>query len=372
MYKTAVTSFQPLSLTFVMLLLFFFIVASLIFIFEPCREIGCTFQDVFNTGYFVIITLTTVGFGDQIPHNNMARFVAVLTMLAGAVFLSMPIAVIGNQYEAAYNDEHEKETAMKDPVQRKRLMAERHLINTRNRKQRVLNTSISLTCYVCRVEEFDRKHDRNPKSPQKSIEELMQNGNENSVSDETETRSKYVVKFDMEPQRKSDEYIEKYRNALLRRISRYHSLFLIDVRELFDLTRGMEKDACTEILRSHTLKIDASKIIRKKTHEIFYERGMRMLSACADIIKQKGHDRFLKSEYQRLLETTQKDKITIKDKVWIRCELDNIDRFSHHIYQLRMFMMLLCVLSSFAHTMQSFNDYGEGQPSLQTGREYIL
>ena len=125
MYKTSVTSFQPLSLTFVMLLLFF-IVASLIFIFEPCREIGCTFQDVFNTGYFVIITLTTVGFGDQIPHNNMARFVAVLTMLAGAVFMSMPIAVIGNQYEAAYND-YEKETAMKDPVQRKIIMAERHL-----------------------------------------------------------------------------------------------------------------------------------------------------------------------------------------------------------------------------------------------------
>ena len=149
MYKTAVTSFQPLSLTFVMLLLFFFIVASLIFIFEPCREIGCTFQDVFNTGYFVIITLTTVGFGDQIPHNNMARFVAVLTMLAGAVFLSMPIAVIGNQYEAAY-DEHEKERAMKDPVQRKKIMAERHSFNTRNRKQRVLNTSISLTCYVCK------------------------------------------------------------------------------------------------------------------------------------------------------------------------------------------------------------------------------
>ena len=39
-------------------------------------------------------------------------------MLAGAVFLSMPIAVIGNQYEAAYND-YEKEIAMKDPVEKK-------------------------------------------------------------------------------------------------------------------------------------------------------------------------------------------------------------------------------------------------------------
>ena len=132
-----------------------------------------------------------------------------------------------------------------------------------------------------RVEEFDRKHDRNPKSPQKSIEELMQNSNENTVSDEAQTPSKYVVKFDMEPERKSDEYIEKYRNALLRRVGMYHSLFLVDVRELFDLTRGMKNDASTEVLRSHTLKIDTPPILRKKTHEIFYERGMRMLSACA-------------------------------------------------------------------------------------------
>ena len=175
MYRTAVTSFQPLSLTAVMLFLFFFIAASLIFIFEPCVTPDCTFEDVFNTGYFVIITLTTVGFGDQIPSNNMARFVAVITMLAGAVFLSMPIAVIGNQFENAYND-HEKELALKDPIQRKRIMAERHAVNTRNRKQLVLNTAISLTCYVCRVTEFDKKYHTGPKSPNKSVEELMQNG----------------------------------------------------------------------------------------------------------------------------------------------------------------------------------------------------
>ena len=58
----------------------------------------------------------------------------------------------------------------------------------------------------------------------------MQNSNENTVSDEAQTPSKYVVKFDMEPERKSDEYIEKYRNALLRRVGMYHSLFLVDVR----------------------------------------------------------------------------------------------------------------------------------------------
>ena len=62
--------------------------------------------------------------------------------------------------------------------------------------------------------------------------------------------------------------------------------------------------------------------------------------------------------------------MSIKDKVWIRCELDNVDKISHHLYQLRMFMMLLCVLSSFAHTMQSFNDYGEERLCRQVVNTY--
>eukprot|EP00943_MAST-04B_sp_MAST-4B-sp1_P000038 g38.t1 len=359
MYKTAVTSLQPLSLTFVMLFLFFFLAASLIFIFEPCLTPDCTFQDVFNTGYFVIITLTTVGFGDQIPSNNMARFVAVITMLAGAVFLSMPIAVIGNQYENAYN-EHEKEVAMRDPTQRKIIMAERHRLNTRNRKQRVLNTAISLRCYVCRTLEFDRKYHSGPKSPNKSVEELMRTGN---ASNETTTtaENKYVVTTtkDEHINGKSDKYIKDYRNVLLRHINMYHSLFLVDVRELFDLTKGAENEMKNEILRSHTLKIKAPVIQKKKTHAIIVDTAINCLSGLIGVMIQKGRDSYLKAEYKKLLETTPKENITFRDRLWIRCELKSASKLSRQLYNMRMFVMLVCVLTSFAHTMQSFNNYGE-------------
>ena len=85
-----------------MLFMFFTVVASLVFMLEPCADADCTFKDAFNTGYFLAITLTTVGYGDQIPTHPGARALAILTMMFGAVFLSMPIAVIGNKFEFIY------------------------------------------------------------------------------------------------------------------------------------------------------------------------------------------------------------------------------------------------------------------------------
>ena len=107
------SSFQPLSLTAVIV---FILLHHNIFniIFEPCVAPDC-FCRCFQYGVLCNVTLTTVGFGEN-SSNNMARFVAVITML-GAVFLSMPIAVIGN-HENAYND-HEKELALKDPIREK-------------------------------------------------------------------------------------------------------------------------------------------------------------------------------------------------------------------------------------------------------------
>ncbi len=359
MYRTAVTSFQPLSLTAVMLFLFFFIAASLIFIFEPCVTPDCTFEDVFNTGYFVIITLTTVGFGDQIPSNNMARFVAVITMLAGAVFLSMPIAVIGNQFENAYND-HEKELALKDPIQRKRIMAERHAVNTRNRKQRVLNTAISLTCYVCRVTEFDKKYHTGPKSPNKSVEELMQNG-DNADNENANDKKKYVVdeSGELRVLGKTQKYIKNYRTVLLRHINVYHSLFLVDVRELFDLAKGVQDAGNNEILRSHTLKIEAPKLQKKKTHVIIVEKTISCILMCVNTLMQEGRSKYLKAEYKNLKETKPKAQWTCKDKVWVICEVKSADKRSRRVYQCRLLMMVICVVFSFLHTMQSFNTYGE-------------
>ncbi|KAJ1423012.1 hypothetical protein B484DRAFT_109112 [Ochromonadaceae sp. CCMP2298] len=58
--------------------------------------------------------MTTTGYGDQIPQYEWGRFVACFIMLFGTLFLSMPLAIIGNEYEHAWDsiqDEVEKEKA---------------------------------------------------------------------------------------------------------------------------------------------------------------------------------------------------------------------------------------------------------------------
>jgi hypothetical protein len=44
-----------------------FIVSPILFFVEPCfiKE-ECVFQDAFNSMYYLMITLTTVGYGDQV------------------------------------------------------------------------------------------------------------------------------------------------------------------------------------------------------------------------------------------------------------------------------------------------------------------
>ena len=79
--ETAQNSIKPLSLTLMMLFMFMTVVASIIFMIEPCANGDCVFKDSFNTGYFIAITLTTVGYGDQVPTHSFARFFAVVTML---------------------------------------------------------------------------------------------------------------------------------------------------------------------------------------------------------------------------------------------------------------------------------------------------
>ena len=50
----------------------------------------------------MMVTITTVGYGDQIPTNGMSRSLAALAMLLGAAYLATPLAVIGNKFEDIY------------------------------------------------------------------------------------------------------------------------------------------------------------------------------------------------------------------------------------------------------------------------------
>jgi hypothetical protein len=371
LYKTMISSLAPLTLTFLILFLFFTFIASFIFMFEPCLTEDCTFKDVFNTGYFVIITLTTVGFGDQIPSNKVARFMAVVTMLFGAVFLSMPIAVIGNQFERAYND-YEKKKAYEDPVKRDKLLKQQHEQNTRNRKQRIMNSMIGLQCFVHRLHDHQKNIDDSHQFASIAEDEdedanIYREESMIKAQANSSPASKYAVSQPGIVKHSSSER-KQYRVSLLHKVAEFHALFVKDARELFDFSQFIDSNnpgdgapgnsRANAILRSHTLKTEEflprKSFIRSMT---ITERMTEGFGAAVALVAQDGREIHVKSHYEKLIGGNA--RLSTSDKVWMALEVPESGKAAACNNYVRWTVMFLAIIGSFLQTMPQVNHYGE-------------
>ena len=44
--------------------------------------------------WFMVVTMTTVGYGDVSPTTSVGKFICVFAMIFGVLFLSMPLAIV--------------------------------------------------------------------------------------------------------------------------------------------------------------------------------------------------------------------------------------------------------------------------------------
>eukprot|EP01063_Lacrimia_lanifica_P016430 TRINITY_DN2299_c1_g1_i1.p1 TRINITY_DN2299_c1_g1~~TRINITY_DN2299_c1_g1_i1.p1 ORF type:complete len:886 (+),score=242.43 TRINITY_DN2299_c1_g1_i1:145-2802(+) len=61
------------------------------------------FQSVVHTFWWCIVTLTTVGYGDETPSTPGGKVVACLTMLCGTLVMAFPMVIISQNFHDAYN-----------------------------------------------------------------------------------------------------------------------------------------------------------------------------------------------------------------------------------------------------------------------------
>lgn len=61
------------------------------------------FFSVFVSMWWVLTTITTVGYGDTFPTTLMGRIIGAVAMILGVVGFAMPISIIGNAFEEEYN-----------------------------------------------------------------------------------------------------------------------------------------------------------------------------------------------------------------------------------------------------------------------------
>lgn len=63
------------------------------------------FTSITTTWYFILATMTTVGYGDHYPATVFGKFVTFLCMCCGILVVALPIIVIGNAFEEVFLQE---------------------------------------------------------------------------------------------------------------------------------------------------------------------------------------------------------------------------------------------------------------------------
>jgi len=70
-------------------------------------------NSIFTCFWLMIITITTVGYGDISPITLQGKLVAVLAMIFGIIYTAMPLAIVGSFFFDAY-DKQKKATKPED------------------------------------------------------------------------------------------------------------------------------------------------------------------------------------------------------------------------------------------------------------------
>merc|ERR1719359_2615164 len=84
-----------------------------------CDEYGSSldFPSITATFWWAVVTMTTVGYGDQVPRTGLGRIVGCFAMICGILLISLPVAIVGSKFQEAY-EEMEGSKAAEDEANR--------------------------------------------------------------------------------------------------------------------------------------------------------------------------------------------------------------------------------------------------------------
>jgi len=60
------------------------------------------FDSIFDAMYWTIITMTTLGYGDQYPNTVIGKIISCITVIMGIMYLTFAINIIGSCFDEAY------------------------------------------------------------------------------------------------------------------------------------------------------------------------------------------------------------------------------------------------------------------------------
>ena len=69
------------------------------------------FRSVVHTWWFVLVTLSTLGYGDMVPTSAVGKVVTACTIAVGIILIAVPATLVGWHFTSAFNRHSERERA---------------------------------------------------------------------------------------------------------------------------------------------------------------------------------------------------------------------------------------------------------------------
>jgi len=97
--KAVRASWLALGVPFFFLAVALSLFASILYFCEKMEDPdNANFNNIPHSMWFMAVTMTTVGYGDVSPSTIVGRVITSFAMIFGVLFLSMPLAIVGNNF----------------------------------------------------------------------------------------------------------------------------------------------------------------------------------------------------------------------------------------------------------------------------------
>ncbi|KRX04655.1 hypothetical protein PPERSA_04470 [Pseudocohnilembus persalinus] len=108
------TSLKAMSIVFVIIVIVNIFTAVLIYyaegnLIKQDNVERSQIQTIPDAMWWSVLTMTTIGYGDKVPHSIFGKIIACFTAFMGITVIAMPVAILGTNFSQTYENQQEQE-----------------------------------------------------------------------------------------------------------------------------------------------------------------------------------------------------------------------------------------------------------------------